>query len=259
MKLKPKKSLSQNFLKNKEILNILANSLPDIHNEVVVEIGGGLGNLTQFLVLAKQLIVYEIDNVLSKKLKDKFKDYQNIKIINSDFLKANLKKFNHKYYLIGNIPYFITGKILRKIFNINNYPKIAVITFQKEYAQKILGKDGNNFLYSWIKTFSSVKKIVEIKKNNFFPAPKVDSLALKFEFYSQPLIKELKKFENFLKTLFKFNKRTILNNLKLKYSNKIINKLESNLLAKRPHQLTFDETLELFNILKNNEKNNKKV
>ncbi|MCS7184239.1 MAG: 16S rRNA (adenine(1518)-N(6)/adenine(1519)-N(6))-dimethyltransferase RsmA [Patescibacteria group bacterium] len=251
---KTKKSLGQHFLKNNKILKILANSLGDIHKELVIEIGGGVGNLTKYLVNAKKLIVYEIDKNLLEILKDKFKSNKNIKIINKDFLKANLKKLNHNFIVVGNIPYFITGKILRKIFNFGNFPKIAILTLQKEYAEKILGRKKENFLSIWIKNFSQVEKIIVIKNKNFFPAPRVDSLALKFNFFPQPVIKNL-KFEYFLKNLFKNNKRTVYNNLKLNYSNKI-SLLDKDFLLKRPHQLKFPEIIRLFYLLEKNEENN---
>lgn len=256
MKIKTKKWLGQNFLKNKKILKFLANSLPDIHNNIVIEIGGGTGNLTQFLTSAKKLLVYEIDKFLVDILKRKFKNYKNVKILKTDFLNSKLNKFNHNYLLIGNIPYFITGKILRKIFNINNFPKLAIITLQKEYGEKILGKDGNNFLHSWIRVFAQPNKVMIIKKQNFYPAPQVDSIALKFNFYTQPLIKDLNKFEKFLKNLFRFNNKTILNNLKFNYDEQIIKKINADFSKKRPHQLTFDEIIKLFNLLEYNEKNN---
>lgn len=250
MKFKANKKLGQHFLKNNKILRILANSLLNIHNEIVIEIGGGLGNLTQFLTSAKKLIVYEIDDNLVKFLRKKFDNYKNVQIISGDFLKSNLKKFKHNYLLIGNIPYFITGKILRKIFDLDNYPKIAVITIQKEYGEKIIKE---SFLNFWIRNFAKIEKIITIKKDYFFPSPRVDSVALRFIFYHSPMISDLKNFEIFLKSLFRFNKRTVLNNLKFKYYDKII-KINKQILIKRPHQLTFEEIIDLFKII--NEKNN---
>jgi 16S rRNA (adenine1518-N6/adenine1519-N6)-dimethyltransferase len=244
---KLKKSLGQYILKNPNISKILATSLEDIHNNLVIEIGGGYGHLTRFLVKAKQLIVYEIDKNLVKFLKNKFKNYRNIKIHHADFLKTNLKKFNHNFYIIGNIPYFITGKIIRKIFNFNNYPKIAVITLAKEYGDKILGVNGNNFLHCWLNNFAQIKKILVIKKNNFYPLPQVDSMALKFYFYEKPIISN-QQFEIFLKNLFKFNNRTLYNNLKLAYGKRLF-LIDKKLLLKRPHQLSFKEILEIFNLI----------
>ncbi|GIW66937.1 MAG: ribosomal RNA small subunit methyltransferase A [Candidatus Parcubacteria bacterium] len=251
----PNKLLGQHFLKNNKILRILADSLGDIHNEIVIEIGGGTGNLTKFLLNAKKLLVYEIDKKLSGFLKKKFSNYKNIFIFNKDFLSANLKKFNHNFLIIGNIPYFITGKILRKIFNVNNYPKLAVLTLQKEYGEKILGNNGSNLLFCFIRNLAEAKKITIIKSKHFFPSPRVDSMAIKFLFHPQPLIPEIYKFEKFLNKIFHFNKKTIMNNLKEFYPNKIIYFDDKNLLFKRPHQLTFNDIYNIFYKIEN-EKNN---
>jgi 16S rRNA (adenine1518-N6/adenine1519-N6)-dimethyltransferase len=238
--MKIKKYLGQHFLKNKKILKFLANNLEDIHNNVVVEIGGGHGELTKYLINAKKLIVYEIDKELYEILKEKFPMAE---IINQDFLKADLSKFKNNYYLIGNIPYYLTGGILRKIFSVSEHPKLAIFTLQKEYGEKLLGKNGENFLSVWAKIWCQIQKLMIIKKEQFYPPPKVDSLALKFIFFKKPLIKSLSIFEKFLKILFSKPKRTILNNLKNFYNLENINK---DLLYKRPHQLSFDEVLTLF-------------
>lgn len=243
--MKIKKYWGQHFLKNKKFLKFLASSLEDIHNNIVVEIGGGHGELTQYLTSAKRLIVYEIDKNLCKILKNKFK---NIEIINQDFLKADLSKFKNNYYLIGNIPYYFTGLILRKIFSIKEHPKIAILTLQKEYGEKLLGKDKNNFLNLWAKVWCDIKKLVIIKKDQFYPKPKVDSVALKFIFFKEPGIKKTDDFEKFLKIIFKQPKRKIYSNLK-KYYN--LKNIEKELLEKRPHQLSFEEVLKIFQALYN--------
>lgn len=243
MKLNVKtQKLGQNFLKNKKILKILASSLGDIHNKIVVEIGGGHGELTQFLNQAKKLIVYEIDKKLAEILKNKF---PNAEIRNENFLKSDLKQFENNFYLIGNIPYSISGLIIRKIFSKSEHPKVAVLTFQKEYGEKILGKDGNNFLHSWINIWSQPQKILIIKKKYFFPQPKVDSMALKFEFYKNPLIDDIENYERFLKTLFKNPNKNIKNN----FGKEIIDK---NFSMRKPRSLKFEEVLQAFKMIKNN-------
>lgn len=251
--MKIKKYLGQYFLKNKKILKFLANSLEDIHNNTVIEIGGGHGELTQYLTSAKRLIVYEIDKDLYTILKNRFK---NAVIVNKNFLEADLSKFKNNYYLIGNIPYYLTGRILRKIFSLKEHPKIAILTIQKEYGEKLLGKDKENFLSIWSKVWCSIKKLMLIKKNQFHPQPKVDSMALKFVFFKKPKITNVDDFEKFIKILFAQSNRKIYNNLKNFYN---LEEIEKKFLDKRPHQLSFEEVLTIFNILKTNEKNNQKI
>lgn len=242
--MKLKKYLGQYFLKNHKILKFLVNSLGKIENKTVIEIGSGHGELTKFLYKKCILIAYEIDKGLAEYLKRKF---PKAKIINRDFLKANLEKFNHKYYIIGNIPYYLSKKILEKILNIKNFPQKAILTFQKEYGEKILGIPYENFLSIWIKNWCKTKKLIFIKKKFFYPQPKVDSISILFEFYKKPKICNVDKFKEFLKYLFKNPKKTVYNNLKnlikdLKIDKKI-----------RPHQLKFENIIKLF---KKYEKNN---
>ncbi len=245
-----KKALGQHFLKNEKILSFLASNLPDIHKNIVIEIGGGHGELTKYLTEAKKLIVYEIDKKLADILKKRF---PNVEVKNENFLKADLSVFKNNYYLIGNIPYSITGKILRKIFNKQEHPKISVFTLQKEYGLKILGKEKENFLSIWAKVWCDIKKLLIIKRKEFVPQPKVDSIALKFIFFKKPKLENTDKFEIFLKNIFKQPNKTILNNLKNFYNLKEIKK---DFLNKRAHQLSFNEILEIFKIL--NEKGNQK-
>lgn len=229
------KSWGQNFLKNQAFLKLISQSLNIKANETLLEIGGGHGELTKYLLRTKNLIVYEIDKNLARRLKKRFPQ---VEIRNEDFLKADLEKFNHQYKLVGNIPYRITGLILRKVLNLKNYPEVFVLTLQKEVGEKIL-KEGE-FLNNWLKIWGEVKKVAFVRRNNFFPQPKVDSLILKIEFYKEPLIKEPEKFVQFLKKLYKQPKRMIRKSLKLPEKFK-------NLANLRPHQLSFEEIKELFN------------
>lgn len=233
--MKKIKSLSQNFLKNQYFLKLISQVLEIEVNNTVIEIGGGNGELTKYLQKTKKLIVYEIDKNLAEKLKKKFPQ---VEIKNENFLNADLEKFNHQYKLVGNIPYSISGLILRKVLNLKNYPQIFVLTLQKEFGEKILTE--GEFLNKWVRIWANVKKIAFISKKYFFPQPKVDSLILKMKFYQKPLVSEPEKFVKFLKEIYKQPKKMLKNKIKLatKYQ---------NLASLRAHQLSFKETLELFN------------
>jgi 16S rRNA (adenine1518-N6/adenine1519-N6)-dimethyltransferase len=232
-----KKSLGQNFLKNRLFLNEIARNLNIQKNDIVVEIGGGHGELTQFLLKAKKLIVYEIDKNLANFLKERFANFQNVEIINEDFLKADLKKFDHQYKLVGNIPYRITGLIFRKVLTSENFPRVFVLTLQKEVGEKILRQ--NSFLSFWLKIWGEVEKIDFIKNKYFFPQPKVNSMILKINFYSKPLVDDPEKFAKFLKQIFRQPKKMLKNNINLPQ--------EFNHLANfRPHQLSLENILVLY-------------
>jgi 16S rRNA (adenine1518-N6/adenine1519-N6)-dimethyltransferase len=235
---KSKVNLGQNFLKNRLFLKEIANNLNIQENDMLVEIGGGHGELTQFLLKAKKLIVYEVDKNLANFLKERFSNFPNVEIINEDFLKADLKKFNHQYKLVGNIPYRITGLIFRKVLTLENFPQVFVLTLQKEVGEKILKQ--NSFLSFWLKIWGKVEKIDFVKNKYFFPQPKVDSMILKINFYQKPLVDDPEKFAKFLKQLFRQPKKMLKNNINLPQ--------EFNHLANfRPHQLSLEDILALYN------------
>ncbi len=237
MKKNKIKTFGQNFLKNQAFLKLISQELEIQPTDTIIEIGGGHGELSQYLLKAQYLIVYEIDKNLAQYLKNKF-SLPNIEIRNKNFLSANLAKFNHDYKLTGNIPYSITGLIFRKVLNIKNYPRLFVLTLQKEVGEKILTE--GEFWYNWLKIWGEIRKIALISKKNFYPQPKVDSLILKIEFYKKPLLSQPEKFVKFLKQLYKNPNRMIKNNIQLP------SKFE-NLANLRPHQLSFSQIKELFN------------
>jgi 16S rRNA (adenine1518-N6/adenine1519-N6)-dimethyltransferase len=235
---KAKVNLGQNFLKNRLFLKEIANNLDIKGDDTLVEIGGGHGELTKFLLKAKKLIVYEIDKNLANFLKEKFSNFHNIEIINGDFLKADLKKFNHQYKLVGNLPYRITGLIFRKVLTLENFPRVFVLTLQKEVGEKILKQ--NSFLSFWLKIWGEIEKIDFVKNKYFFPQPKIDSMILKINFYQKPLVNDPEKFAKFLKQVFCQPRKMIKNNIDLPK--------EFNHLANfRPHQLSLEDILALYN------------
>jgi 16S rRNA (adenine1518-N6/adenine1519-N6)-dimethyltransferase len=232
-----KKALGQNFLKNRLFLKEIAKNLNIQENDTLVEIGGGHGELTRFLLKAKKLIVYEIDKNLANFLQERFSNFPNVEIVNEDFLKADLKKFAHQYKLVGNIPYGITGLIFRKVLTLENFPQVFVLTLQKEVGEKILKQ--NSFLSFWLKIWGEVEKIDFVKNKYFFPQPKVDSMILKINFYQKPLVDDPEKFAKFLKQVFRQPKKMLKNNINLPQ--------EFNHLANfRPHQLSLENILALY-------------
>jgi len=184
--VKAKKSLGQNFLIDREVLEKIV-SITDITNKEVLEIGPGSGNLTTYILKKKpkKLYVVEKDDDLAILLKEKFDT--EIKIINDDILKvseSNISK--QKLSVFGNLPYNISTEILSKwILNIgsNFWFDSLVLMFQKEVADRIIS-EFNNSNYGRLSILSSwklnVKKILDIKPQSFSPRPKIDSSLLLF-------------------------------------------------------------------------------
>tara|TARA_B110001450_G_scaffold229308_1_gene229787 strand:- start:131 stop:919 length:789 start_codon:yes stop_codon:yes gene_type:complete len=182
--IKTKKSLGQNFLIDRDILEKIVNTV-DIVNKEILEIGPGSGNLTTYILKKKPKKVYVIekDNDLSLLLKDKFND--EITIINDDVLKISEDKIsNTRLTVFGNLPYNISTEILSKwILNISKkfWFDSLVLMFQKEVADRIIA-EFNTSQYGRLSILSSwklnIKKIIDIKPESFSPRPKINSSLL---------------------------------------------------------------------------------
>ncbi|MDC1541083.1 16S rRNA (adenine(1518)-N(6)/adenine(1519)-N(6))-dimethyltransferase RsmA [Candidatus Pelagibacter ubique] len=186
MFIKAKKSLGQNFLIDREVLEKIV-SITDITDKEVLEIGPGSGNLTTYILKKKpkKLYVVEKDDDLAILLKEKFDT--EIEIINDDILKVSESNISEqKLSVFGNLPYNISTEILSKwILNIgsNFWFNSLVLMFQKEVADRIIS-EFNNSNYGRLSILSSwklnVKKILDIKPQSFSPRPKIDSSLLLF-------------------------------------------------------------------------------
>ncbi len=184
--IKAKKSLGQNFLIDKNILNKIVNCA-DIENKTILEIGPGTGNLTSYILKQrpKKIIVIEKDSSLASHLKKTFKNQ--IIIINKDILEINEALLSQeKFIVFGNLPYNISTEILSKwIVSLKDnfwFDKL-ILMFQKEVAERIISKS-NSSNYGRLSVLCNwrlkVKKICDIKPNSFSPKPKVDSSLLLF-------------------------------------------------------------------------------
>jgi len=197
MIIKAKKSLGQNFLFDKQVLEIISNCA-EIKDKDILEVGPGTGYLTNEILLKKpkNFFVVEKDKNLVEFLKKKFGD--KITYINDDILKISENKiYENKLTVFGNLPYNISTEILTKwIINLNSvvwFDKL-ILMFQKEVADRIIAKY-NTSSYGRLSIISNwrlkIKKIIDIKPHSFKPRPKVDSTLLIFE----PK-KEFFKFDN---------------------------------------------------------------
>ena len=186
MFIKPKKSLGQNFLIDRNVLEQIVD-IVDIANKDVLEIGPGSGNLTTFILKKKpkKFFVIEKDDELALLLKEKFTN--EIIIINDDVLKISEDKISsEKLTVFGNLPYNISTEILSKwITNINKnfWFNELVLMFQKEVAERIIA-ESNTSKYGRLSILSNwkltIKKIIDIKPKSFSPRPKIDSTLLLF-------------------------------------------------------------------------------
>jgi 16S rRNA (adenine1518-N6/adenine1519-N6)-dimethyltransferase len=225
-----KKSLGQNFLQSKAALQkiIVAGSVSP--GDFILEIGPGKGALTEYLLATgAKVFAVETDFEMVKILEEKF-DVQikngQLVLIRDDILKFNLNSIKEfaagKYKLIANIPYYITGEIIRKFLSENNYPEKIVLLVQKEVADRIIARDGKESILSIAtKVYCKPKFIETVKAGSFVPAPKVDSAIVLFDSISKNIFIENKIDENtffeVLKTGFAHKRKKLFSNLKEKF------------------------------------------
>ena len=245
MFIKPKKSLGQNFLIDRNILEQIVDTV-EITNKEVLEIGPGSGNLTTFILKKNPKKVYTIekDDDLASLLEDKFNN--EIIIINDDILKISEDKISsEKLTVFGNLPYNISTEILSKwIVNLdkNFWFESLVLMFQKEVADRIIAKS-NTSKYGRLSILSNrklnIKKIMDIKPLSFSPRPKVDSTLLLFTpkkkiFY----LKDAKNLEMITRIFFSQRRKMLKKpfNQVFNNANKIAEKFDINLNL-RPQNL----------------------
>ena len=185
MQLKPKKSLGQNFLHDKNIIDKIIHASNIGSNDEILEVGPGTGNLTELIVSQnpKKIDVIEKDKNLANILEKKF--LNKINIITEDILKLPDKFYAEKNFIIlGNLPYNISTKIL-STWCLNSKLNVSkmILMFQKEVAERIIA-DVNSKNYSRITILSkwkfNIRKVTDVKPNSFFPKPKVYSTVLEF-------------------------------------------------------------------------------
>ena len=247
--IKAKKSLGQNFLIDKNILEKIVNTTK-IKNKTVLEIGPGTGNLTTHILRKKpkKMIVIEKDNELATKLENKFNNQ--LKIINDDVLKVDeTSLFEDKVIVFGNLPYNISTEILCKwILNLDSnkfWFDNLILMFQKEVADRIIS-DFNTKNYGRLSIISNwklkVKKICDIKPSSFFPKPKIDSSLLLFEPKKNFIkIKNSKNLEKITRNFFMHRRKMIKNTYNQLFNKNLETAKKLNInLNLRPQNLDFD-------------------
>ena len=245
----PKKSLGQNFLIDQNIINKIIQIAEIKKNKTILEIGPGYGNLTKKIAAMnpRKIIAIEKDKTLSLFLKDYFKNFKNISIINNDIIDIiEYPNFGQNIVIFGNLPYNISTQILASLILIKKWPpwyEILILMFQKEVADRIIAKSGSkefgrlSVLCNWR---LEIKKHFNISKNCFLPKPKINSTVLSFKPKRNNFnLRQPKNLEMVTRILFSNRRKKINKNfVKLFGSNKSIAE-ELNLdLNKRPEQLS---------------------
>jgi 16S rRNA (adenine1518-N6/adenine1519-N6)-dimethyltransferase len=247
--LKAKKFLGQHFLNNQDIASKIVDSLTALDEDYVIEVGPGMGILSQFLEKRYKYCYYvEIDTDAIDYLNNKFPHLTN-QIIHDDFLKINVEDiYEGKLFLIGNFPYNISSQILFKV--LENKDKIIEIVgmFQKEVAERVISNPGSRvygILSVFIQAYYNTEKIMDIGPEFFSPPPKVNSTVIRLIRNSTATLDcDERLFYKVVKSTFNQRRKMIRNSIKLLG---VADDFKSEYLTTRPEQLGVAQFVELTN------------
>ena len=255
--MKPKQSLGQNFLVDDNIARKIARELLLEKDDILIEIGSGLGALTRHLTgCVRHLVLVEIDRRVIDNLHAEFSSSA-VTIVNIDFLHVQLsdweKKYGAKLRIIGNIPYHLTSAILFKAFQEHSSVRDLTIMVQQEVGRRIIAKPSTKD-YGILSVFSHFygepKILFTVSPNCFYPKPKVVSAVVRLKFHKTSLYHiNIDLFSTIVHTTFGKRRKTLRNGLKyLPFDEAVIQKIlkETDFpLEMRPEQLGISDFAEL--------------
>ena len=244
-KVKANKNLGQNFLVDEQAIKDIVDGASINSDDLVIEIGPGLGTLTSFLLeKAKKVICIELDKKMIKILNDRFIAYNNIELINADVLRIDLKEIIKQekkneiknVKIVANLPYYITTPIIMKLIEDKLDVDSITVMIQKEVAERLIeipsGKNTGAITYT-IYYYCEGEKIRDVENTSFIPMPEVTSQVINLKLRKEPLIKvdDEKVFFNIIKSGFLQRRKTLLN--ALMNSGVFLNKEEGLLMLKQ--------------------------
>ena len=244
--MKNKKSLGQNWLYNRTILDEIASLAGD--GGLCVEIGPGLGTLTSSLLKRfDKVVAVEFDERLAENLPKSFPG-KNLEVINEDILKFDFSTIKEPYVVAGNIPYYITSPIIEKLLTVSNLPKRIVLLIQKEVAERIMDEK-ETVLSLFVKNRAKVFPGPVVSRKEFTPPPKVDSQVIILE-PKKPEVKD--KVFKLIRIGFSAPRKKLLSNLSvLKSRDELMNMfLDLGIdIDARPADLSLSDWQNLYEII----------
>ncbi|MCJ7578479.1 MAG: 16S rRNA (adenine(1518)-N(6)/adenine(1519)-N(6))-dimethyltransferase RsmA [candidate division Zixibacteria bacterium] len=263
--MRPKKSLSQNFLTNDRAAKRIVDSLDIQEGDTVLEIGAGKGALTKYLLeKAKKTVAVEIDKKLCQYLEQRFTEKNNLVLINKDILKidwGNLAGKMGHLKVIGNLPYRITSPLLSLLLENREFIPLSVLMVQKEVAKRICAQPGSKDwspLSITVQLHADVKTLFHLRPTSFYPSPKVESSVIKIVFLKRPrvFIADENLFLLVVRSAFGQRRKIILNSLSANLNlpktevELILNKVKID-PKRRPETLSIQEFAKLSSALGN--------
>lgn len=218
------KNLGQNFLIDDEAVSGIVEAAKVSKEDLIIEIGPGLGTLTkELLEKAGKVVCIELDKRMIEILNDRFSMYNNFEIINDDVLKVDLRELIQKENMphtkiVANLPYYITTPIIMKLLEERLEIESITVMVQKEVADRLVAKPGEKnsgaITYA-ISYFADAEKVLEVPNTSFMPAPEVNSSVIKLNILREPSVKveSEKMLFNVIKLAFAQKRKTLLNAL----------------------------------------------
>ena len=259
---KCKKRLGQNFLVDQNILQIIISSLKLNKKDCILEIGTGIGTLASALSpLVKEVISIEKDRKLTPLLKESFSSFNNIEVIFEDIMNFDLDIFFRQKRskgkkiekIVGNLPYYISISLIRRILELNRYIKIAVFLVQKEVGERLMAKAGHKnygILSLVAQYYSQPQRIRIVPSTVFYPQPKVSSMIIRLNIYENPQVQvgDEKLFFNIIRASFQQRRKKLINSLSSYFKEEITKAEIENILIgasidknRRGETLTLEE------------------
>jgi 16S rRNA (adenine1518-N6/adenine1519-N6)-dimethyltransferase len=217
--LSPKKGLGQNFLVDPSALKELVKVAEIPPEAAVLEVGPGIGSLTRYLAqVSRRVVAVELDEGLIPLLQRVLSAWNNIEIIQGDIMDLDPAMIvgEEDYYVVANIPYYITSMLIRHLLEARTKPGRMVLTVQREVAERICAMPGDlSLLALSVQVYGSAKQVLRIPAGSFYPIPKVDSTAVRVDLFLQPAIpaERLNLFFRLAKAGFSQKRKTLRNAL----------------------------------------------
>lgn len=222
--IKADKSLGQNFLISDEVVDGIVESANIEKEDIVIEIGPGLGVLTNLLLQkSNNVIAVELDPRMVSILKDRFKEKDNFTIINEDILKVDLAKIinerkssNSRVKVVANLPYYISTPIIMKLLENNEIIDEIIVMVQKEVGDRLTAKTGERLagaITYAVSYYSNASKVINVPKESFIPSPKVESVVIKLELKKNVQEENKELLFKIIKSAFAQRRKTLENAL----------------------------------------------
>ena len=220
-----KKKFGQNFLIDANVLDGIVEGAGVTSDDCVLEIGPGIGTLTQYLAeAARRVVAVEIDKSLIPVLADTLSDYDNVTVINEDVLKVDINKLVDEYNdgrpikVVANLPYYITTPIIMKLFESGVPIESITVMVQKEVADRMVMGPGNKAYGSLslaVGYYAAAENVMDVPPGSFIPQPKVGSAVVHLKRFDEPAVKvkDEKYMFEIIRTAFNQRRKTLSNAL----------------------------------------------